>query len=198
MRCVIERRYLYVIILLLPAIVTVIGCCNPFGRERKTCNDAAPGAIPQPNGTFACQWNHAQVARAAQDRFVIYQYEWAADGVVLTQTGKEHMTQLAAELPQNASPIIIEPSLDVNTDAARRRAVFAGLANAGCQISEDRIFLGRSEAEGLYGSEASGIAHGMLGTQSGQKSGSASSQSGTQSSLGSGVGVNVNVGSGSR
>ena len=60
-----------------------------------TCNDIAPGAIPQPNGTYACQWVHAEKARADQDKFVIYQYEWSADATKLTPSGQEHVAQIA-------------------------------------------------------------------------------------------------------
>ena len=60
-----------------------------------TCNDITPGAIPQPNGTYACQWIHAEKARAAQDKFVIYQYEWSADVTKLTPSGQGHVAQIA-------------------------------------------------------------------------------------------------------
>ena len=63
--------------------------------RRKSCDDIPPGAIPQPNGTYACQWIHAETARADQDNFVIYQYEWSADGTKLTPFGQEHVARIA-------------------------------------------------------------------------------------------------------
>jgi hypothetical protein len=184
---------------ILLALVVTSGCCNPFGKEHKSCNDITPGAIPQPNGTHACQWIHAQTARADQDKFVIYQYEWAADGVSLTQYGQDHVMQIARGLPQVSCSVVIEPVANPQVNDARRQTVFEALVNSGCQVGADRIVFGRSEAEGLYGKEAPGISSSMLGTQSGQRtSNSSSSQMGSQSSLGSSTGVNINVGSTSR
>jgi hypothetical protein len=68
--------------------IAVPGCCHD---EPRGCNNITPGAIPQPNGTYLCQWNHAETARADRDNFVIYQYEWSADGTKLTQFGQEHL-----------------------------------------------------------------------------------------------------------
>ena len=81
-----------------------------------SCNDIAPGAIPQPNGTYACQWTHAEKARADQDNFVIYQYEWSADGTKLTPSGQGHVAQIAQGLCQVPFPVVIEPSSDRRVD----------------------------------------------------------------------------------
>ena len=132
-----------------------------------SCNDITPGAIPQPNGTYACQWIHAQKARADQDKFVIYQYEWAADGVKLTPSGQEHLAKIAQELPQVPFPVVIEPSSEQRVNESRRLAVMEALANCHAKFSPDRVVLGRSEAEGLYGQEAPGIARGMFSNQTG-------------------------------
>ena len=127
-----------------------------------TCNDITPGAIPQPNGTYACQWVHAEKARADQDKFVIYQYEWSADGTKLTPSGQGHVAQIAQGLCQVPFPVVIEPSSDRRVDESRRMAVLEALANSGNPVTPDRVILGRPEAEGLYGQEAPGIARGMF------------------------------------
>ncbi len=144
--------------------VAVAGCCQ---NGQGPCNDITPGAIPQPNGTYLCQWNHAETARADRDNFVIYQYEWSADATKLTPFGQEHLARIAQGLPQVCFPVVIEPTSDQRLNETRRLAVLEALANCHVQIVPDRVVLGRSEAEGLYGQEAPGIAAGMLSNQGG-------------------------------
>ena len=93
-----------------------------------SCNDITPGAIPQPNGTYTCQWIHGETARANQDNFVIYQYEWDADGMRLTPFGQEHLARIAQGLSQVPFPVVIEPSCDPRVNESRRMAVLEALA----------------------------------------------------------------------
>ena len=150
------------IILVLLTVAAVSGC--------HSCNDIAPGAIPQPNGTYACQWAHAERGRAAQDNFVIYQYEWSADVTKLTPSGQGHVGQMAQALCQVPFPVVIEPSSDRRLDEARRMAVLEALASSGNPVPPERVILARPEAEGMYGQEAPGVARGMFGTQTGGQS----------------------------
>lgn len=133
----------------------------------RSCNDIPVGAIPRPAGTYACQWVHAEMARADLDNFVIYQYEWAADGTGLTPFGQEHLAALAPRLCESPYPVVIEPSADDRVNAARKLAVLSALANCHVEVSSDRVILGGSEAEGLYGEEAPGIAATMLASRRG-------------------------------
>jgi hypothetical protein len=200
MHCARKNRWadaLWLILLTLAAP----GCCN---TGHKSCNDIPPGAIPQPNGTYACQWMHEERARAGQDKFVIYQYEWAADGTKLTPFGQEHLAKIAQGLPQVPFPVVIEPSADDRVNESRRLAVLECLANCHVQIMPDRVVFGRSEAEGLYGDEAPGVAARMLSNRSsGQGAGSMggggaiSTLGGTSTSGGGGIGIGVGVGTSS-
>ena len=133
----------------------------------KTCNDITPGAIPQPSGSYLCQWNHAETARADRDKFVIYQYEWAAEPTTLTPGGREHLDCLSQGLAQSTCPIVIETSQDDRLDAARREAIVRALAGKNVLLALDRVIVGRSEAEGLYGQEAPGVSAEMLSNQGG-------------------------------
>jgi hypothetical protein len=170
------------------ALAAIPGCCYlPWGQDHKSCNDITPGAIPQPNGTYACQWIHAQKARADQDKFVIYQYEWSADGTKLTPSGQEHVAQIGCALDQMPCPIVIEASPDNRVNESRRAAVLETLARNGNGVSADRVIFGRSEAEGLYGLEAPGIARSMLSTQTGGQGAGAGSLGGG-ATLGGGQG----------
>ena len=158
------------------------GCCE---TGHKSCNDIPPGAIPQPNGTYLCQWNHAETDRAIQDHFVIYQYEWSADGTRLTSSGQEHLMRIAQRLPQVCFPVVIEPVSDPRLNELRRLTVLEGLANCHVPIVPDRVVLGRPGAEGLYGQEAPGVAAGMLGSQGGGQ-GAGTTGGGATSSIGGG------------
>ena len=70
-------------------------------------------------------------------------------------------------LPQVPFPIVIECSSDKRVDETRRLAVLESLANCHVPISPERVVLGHSEAEGLYGQEAPGVARGMFSNSSG-------------------------------
>ncbi len=191
--------------LVLSVLTAVSGC--------RTCNNIAPGAIPQPNGTYACQWVHAEKARADQDKFVIYQYEWMSPEVTkLTPSGQGHVAQIAQELCQVPFPVVIEPSSDPRSDPRldewRRAAVLEALAGSGNPMPPDRVILGRPEAEGLYGQEAPGVVRGMLSNQTGGQNtgtgtlGTVGTLGGTQGSTyggtggGAGTGVGIGVGTG--
>ena len=122
------------------AVAAIFGC--------HTCNDITPGAIPQPNGTYMCQWIHAEKARAEQDKFVIYQYEWSADGTKLTPSGHEHIAQIAPALSHVPCPIVIEPSANRCVDDSRRGAVLDALASCGNPTTPDRVFSGGRKPKG--------------------------------------------------
>lgn len=164
---------------LLLAMAAIAGC-HSDGDCVAPCNDIPPGAIPQPSGTYACQWIHAEMARAEQDYFVIYNYEWSADPVKLSPFGEEHVGRLAQRIDRTPYPIVIEPSPDDRVNAARQAEIVAALAKRQVAIGPDRVVLGRSEAEGLYGEEAPGIAATMLSSGSGGR-GVGAGFSGTQS-----------------
>ncbi|MGO9108435.1 MAG: hypothetical protein ACLP9L_04305 [Thermoguttaceae bacterium] len=158
------------------------GCCQ---SGHKPCEDIPPGAIPQPNGTYDCQWIHAETARADRDNFVIYQYEWSADGTKLTQFGQEHVARIAQGLSQVCFPVVIEPVSDQRLNEIRRLAVLEALANCHVPIVPERVVLARSEAEGLYGDEAAGVAGRMLRNNVGGQG--AGSTGGAAGSMGGGA-----------
>ena len=160
----------------------------------RSCNDIVPGAIPQPAGTYDCQWAHAEKARADQDKFVIYQYEWSADGTRLTQSGQDHVAVIARQICQAPFPVLVEASPDRRLDESRRIAILEALGSYGSPVAPERVCIGRPEAEGLYGQEASGLAGSVLNTRgAGQAAGggTAGTLGGTQGSGGAGVGSSL-------
>jgi hypothetical protein len=162
------------------------GCHSCDGG--KSSKDIPPGAIPQPCGTYNCQWINEQNARANRDQLVIYQYEWTADGVHLTDFGRNHIRQMTERLQLATDPVVIEPSSSQTTNDSRQKAVIAEFASLGWQVPAERIAFGHSEAEGLRGAEAAGIANQMQGSRSGQATASSqnsnSSTGGGRSSFG--------------
>ncbi len=132
-----------------------------------SANDIPPGAIPQPCGTYVCRWMHGETARADRENFVIYRYEWSAEPAKLTPNGREHLDCLSQWLAQSTCPVVIETSQDERLDAARREEIVKMLAGKNVLLAAERVVVGRSEAEGLYGQEAPGVSGGMLGGQGG-------------------------------
>ncbi len=124
--------------------------CWPTDR----CADIPCGAIPQPPGTYSCQWQTAQKLRAEQDKFVIYQYEWFQGGDHLGPDGRRHAEAIARQLASVPFPVIVEKSDDSKLNDKRREQVIVALASLGAADAERRVVLGYSEAEGLAGTEA--------------------------------------------
>lgn len=128
-------------------------CCDGI-MGRDPCATIPPGAIPSPVGTYACQWQTAQIAKADLDKFVIHQNEWYMGGDTLGPDGKRHMTKIADRLPHVPCPVIIATSDNEELDNTRREFVVKKLADAGVDDAENRVVLAVPEAEGMYGQEA--------------------------------------------
>jgi hypothetical protein len=182
---------------LLVLTIPVFGCHD--GHDASTCKDIPCGAIPQPNGEYLCQWTNSERARAGQDRYVVYQYEWSAEPAKLTTAGQEHVVCMARDLGQVPYSIVIDPSPDARLNELRRVAVIEALAASGCPTDPARVCVGHPEAEGIYGQEVVPIARNMLSNQSGQggtggSSFGASSLGGAQGAGSSGAGSGGGMG----
>lgn len=134
---------------------------GPLGVDR--CADYPPGAVPQPAGTFNCQWQQAQAERAEHDAFVFYQYEWQLDAAALGPFGNRHAAQVAAGLQDRPYPIVIEPSGNAQLDEARRMALYEKLAELNAIAEPNRIIVARPQAEPMYGLEAPIVGRGFIG-----------------------------------
>jgi hypothetical protein len=149
-------------------------------------HDIPKGAIPPPAGTYDCQWNNAEMARAGRDQFVIYQYEWQRGKPVLNDFGQRHLARIAEQFACAPYPVAVEPSADNRLDETRREAILKGIALHGVEATSDRVVLGHSEAEGLYGLEAQGVAQGMISSRT--NTANAGGTSGVGLSIGGGQG----------
>ena len=126
-----------------------VGC-----KHAEYCKDIPEGAIPQPVGTYVCQWQHAQMDRAEADDFVIYRYEWLRETDQFSPYGGQHMMRLVGRLQHSPESVIIAPSGDIELDQARVRSAIGLLVAEGVSDAHQRVAIGNPTAEGLYGQEA--------------------------------------------
>lgn len=171
-------------------ILCVTSGCRNLGYWR--CADIPHGAVPQPLGTFACQWQNAQAERAELDDFVVYQNEWLDKQSMLSPFGSKHVASLLPRLPESEQRIRIEPSGDAALDQQRQLALVNALAEAGLSDSAQRVELGYSDAEPLYGVEAPLVSRRFLfsgGSNAGRRGGGGNSFGGGSSNVS--VGVNT-------
>lgn len=157
------------------------------------CADIPKGAIPQPLGTFACQWQTAQANRAELDDFMVYQYEWLDQQALLGPFGSKHVASLLPRLPENSQRIRIEPSGNAELDQRRQAALINALAEAGIADSVQRVEMGFGSAEPLYGVEAPLVSRRFL-FSGGRGGGIRGGRGGSGGIGGSNVSVGVNTG----
>ena len=112
-------------------------------------------AIPQaPLGGAMHGILQAQVEAAAQDHFVFYELEWMKNTAKLGPAGRRHLARVMLDLAHTHYPLVIETHPDAALNLARRTALVNLLAQGGVPRSDERVVLGESQAEGLYGEEA--------------------------------------------
>jgi hypothetical protein len=191
-----NRRLLLLIMLGCAALAG--GCHYDGGWAWCTdqCADIPCGAIPPPAGTYSCQWQTEQIARAQQDFFVIHQTEWYLGGKQLGPDGRKHVSQIAKRIGEGSSPVIVAASDDDKLNAARKKTVVESLLKLGVLDADSRVVSGDSQAEGMYGQEAVRYGTARLSgntTGAGGGFGAAGGGLGTQ---GSGFGTGTTYGGG--
>ena len=144
-------------------------CDTPLGPDR--CATIPPGAMPPPAGTYACQWQTAQMERGELSKYVVHKYEWQQGGRTLGPEGRRHVEQLARRLPQTSYVVALSPADDDALNDERRAVLVQHLANAGVADAPNRVVIARPEGEGLYGPESAryGAARALGITTTGQQ-----------------------------
>jgi len=150
------------------------------------CADIPPGAIPRPLGSYACEWQRAQMDRAEIDDFVIYDHEWLDGGTKLGPFGQRHLTKLVPRLAMCPLPLIVARSQNMPLDEARRAALIEILLAQGFSDADQRVSIGYPLAWGLTGREAPNLSNGYYRSGSGTSSGAGYGSSG---SFGGGLGT---------
>jgi len=143
-------------------LAAITGCRHGDKCKPADCADIPPGAIPQPLGTYSCQWQNAQTGRAERDDFVIFRYEWKGRTWRLTEGGRRHVVALSKRLPEVAAPVVLEPTGNAELDEERRQVVAGLLASYGYEQAAEQVVLGHSLGEGLYGQEAQPITRNLF------------------------------------
>ncbi|HUG90894.1 MAG TPA: hypothetical protein VML55_08680 [Planctomycetaceae bacterium] len=145
--------------------------CRSYCREEtcQPCPDIPRGAIPPAVGTHVANWQATQAHLAEADDFVVYQYEWAGETAALGPFGTRHLDGLAARLPGEPGPVVVEPSGASELDQARRAKLVEELAARGALGADALVVIGWPAAEGLHGQEAERLNRGYL--QSGSRTG---------------------------
>jgi hypothetical protein len=119
------------------------------------CPQYEPGSIPAPNGTYTREAFKRQAEKAEADDFVFYNYEFNEEGSALGPAGCRHLIQVAHRVKENPPfPVLIEATGDPKIDLTRRQLIVGRLGMAGVVDADQRVLVGLSQAEGLYGEEA--------------------------------------------
>lgn len=128
-----------------------------------------------PLGASVQAFAQAQVANAEAARMVLYRADFVEGVDQLTPRGREQLVKIAALLPTNFCPLVIQHTpCAPGLDAARRQAVLNELGRCAFPVPPERVVVGMPVARGLEGVEA-GIVYGnlLIQTQSGGTRGGA-------------------------
>jgi hypothetical protein len=170
------------------------GCHEGATCGPDKCADIPCGAIPRPAGVYSCEWQTAQIGRAAQDKFVVHLDEWYQGGTQLGPDGRRHMDWISKQLA--AMPVIVETDEDEALNAPRQRAVIDALTKLGMPDAAGRVVVGYSEAEALYGPDAVRAGNARLGTTTGVGQGNVGAQFGGAANGTAGFGSGTTIGGG--
>jgi hypothetical protein len=114
-----------------------------------------------PLGHFVYLHAKTQVANGDAARMVLYHYDF--DGNQLSTRGEYQLEKIAAMLPRNFFPIVIEGTPHApGRDEARRVAVLQALGRSSFPVPPERVVVGRPLAGGLRGVEAEKIYNNLI------------------------------------
>jgi hypothetical protein len=116
-----------------------------------------------PLGYFLYRNFQTQVANADAARMVLYQYDFVDGSTALNLHGQDKLARIAALLPRNFAPVVIErlpcaPGLA----EARRLAVLDELAHGPFPVPPERVVVGAPIATGLNGVDAALVYENLL------------------------------------
>lgn len=108
-----------------------------------------------PLGIFMEAHRDIQIQNAVPGKMVLYKYDFVPDTADLNARGKRQLAKIAALIPQNQYPVIIEQSDNAPAlNAARHMAVMQELALTQIPIVPERVVVGVSPTVGLQGNDA--------------------------------------------
>ena len=108
-----------------------------------------------PLGQALYAHGRTQVANGLASRMVFYEYDFETNSTRLNLKGQDKLKEIAAQLPMNFLPIIIERTPRTpGLDQGRQVAVAEELARGPFPVPPQRVVVGRPIATGLSGPEA--------------------------------------------
>ena len=117
-----------------------------------------------PLGEAAYAHARTQVANGQAARMVFYHYDFVDGTPQLNTRGRDKLAAVAATLPTNFFPIVVERTpKEPGLDESRRQIVVAALARGSFPIPAERVMIGPSHPEGLSGIEGLAIFGNQLG-----------------------------------
>ena len=147
------------------ASVMLTGCsCSHswFGSDHPSCNDVAPGSLPDPCGLSVQRYEAIQKKNAELVSYAIFTNEWYMGDRTLGPYGEHHVQQLAKLLPTVPFDVVIQPSVDQEMNEIRRQFVVGRLLQGGVLDAERRVRVEYMDADRIYGQEAPSIFYQML------------------------------------
>jgi hypothetical protein len=130
-----------------------------FARCKQSLREHFCGFLSEfeakPLGEALYQNMKVQVDNGEAAQMALYHYDFVACGSALSPRGKDQLCKIAAMLPHNFYPIVIERTVDNPALAeARRLAVLQELAGGSFPVPPERVVVGPPLARGLDGIEA--------------------------------------------
>jgi hypothetical protein len=123
-----------------------------FCSRMQDCFLGYPEEFREPPLGHALYGNYkTHVANGDAARMALYRYDFVEGQGALNPRGRERLAEIAAMLPQNFFPVVIEPDCLPGLDEARRLAILNELANCPFPIPPQRVVVGRPLAHGLSG-----------------------------------------------
>src|SRR5262245_25370841 len=96
-----------------------------------------------------------QITNAVASRMILHDYDFFPDMAELNDRGRDRLVRIAALLPHNQLPVIVERlSHAPRLAEARRRTVLAGLAAVAGRLPPERVVVGPPLTAPLQGPEA--------------------------------------------
>jgi len=128
-----------------------------------------PGEFSAPPlGQFLYEHGKTQVANGTAARMTLYHYDFVEGRNALNQRGKDQLAKIAALLPHNFFPVVVERTPEAPDLAeARRLLVLNELARSSFPIPRERVMVGVPMAEGLSGVEAEIVYRNLIGQTTG-------------------------------
>ncbi len=138
-------------------------CKARWGRCSEGSSGHADRYVDPPLGTFLYAHGRTQVANGEAARMILYEYDFVPGSNRLNPRGQQQLARIAALLPSNFCPVVIERTkAGPEFDEARRQTVLEELMRGPFPVPVERVVIAEPLNAGLRGVEAEVIHLNML------------------------------------